>query len=286
MEWLEMLTILEKSVESAAKLPTLAERSKAIATAYETAAANLGGNTTAKQVLQQIYNGSGGVGRTGDLSRLILRHVPEQTARAAITSSVSAGTTAGTVTGAATEARGLWGVLQAIGRWIFGSAIGDTAAMVVGGVTLTAVLAALTYGVANLAGYLSSDPPVQPGAAMNQPHGKPVVPPNPGDSSGKYAVFLLKNVSGGSIWIGREKDLKEFYTYQFPGGGLRQGNGRDAKVEYTQLSKSFDACGQAFADYQSELKKGGGARPIPLTQGSKAKVYGGDYWVDTISGCP
>lgn len=144
MEWLEMLEILERALEAAGNLPTVAERTRAIAAAYEAAAANLG-NTTAKEVLRQIsVNSATSGGRVGDLARLILRRVPEQAARAAITSGAGAGA------GAGAGGRVLTFLGLSWGAW----------ALLVGG-------GVLVIGGSYI--YFRPDQPVQPGPAMTRP---------------------------------------------------------------------------------------------------------------------
>jgi hypothetical protein len=104
--------------------------------------------------------------------------------------------------------------------------------------------------------------------------------PDPTPTADGYTVFILTNVSGGSIWIGRESELKKTHTYDFSGGGLKDGDGSKQLIKYVKKSQEFKTFNDAKQFYLKSLQSQ--PRSIPLTGGSKAKIFGGDYWVDTV----
>ena len=132
-----------------------------------------------------------------------------------------------------------------------------------------------------VAQWLRDRPPAEPPAAVQKP-AKPTAT-KPGASQ-KYAVFLLTNVSGGSIWVGQEADIKDRKICSYPGGGLCKGDGTDAKVEYQKKSADFATYDEAVKAYCGALQSP--PKSMPLTGGAKAKIYGSEYWVDTAPGCP
>ena len=110
------------------------------------------------------------------------------------------------------------------------------------------------------------------------------VDPGKGDDE-PYAVFLMTNVSGGSIWVGQESSLKASLTCNFNGGGHCANNGgADIPVTYQKMSSDHFTFETAVTDYCASLD----SEPVNwnLQFGTKAKVYGGDYWIDTAPGCP
>lgn len=125
--------------------------------------------------------------------------------------------------------------------------------------------------------------PIQFGPAIDKPRGERVSEPGPGTGSDPYAVFLITNLAGGSIWVGQESTLKSKPLCQFRGGGLCKNDGSDPLVQYEKKSAAFGSFGEAKQTYCRDLKSP--PRPMPLTGGSKANIYGGDYWVDTAPGC-
>jgi hypothetical protein len=105
------------------------------------------------------------------------------------------------------------------------------------------------------------------------------VPPSDGvNSTSGYALFILTNVSNGSIWVGRESELKTMHTYDFAGGGLKSGDGSRQMARFVKKSPSFQTQDEAKKFFLRSLQSK--PRAIPLTGGSKAKIFGGDYWVD------
>ncbi|MCX7008969.1 MAG: hypothetical protein NTY53_17270, partial [Kiritimatiellaeota bacterium] len=111
--------------------------------------------------------------------------------------------------------------------------------------------------------------------------GAPSPPPSSGGGGGSYAVFLLNNVSGGSIWVGSESDLKNSHTYDFHGGGLKNGDGSSQLLKYEKKSGDFATREEAMAAYKGALTSP--PKTMPLTGGGqKAQIYGGNYWVDSV----
>ncbi|MGA9098325.1 MAG: tetratricopeptide repeat protein [Methanotrichaceae archaeon] len=100
-----------------------------------------------------------------------------------------------------------------------------------------------------------------------------------GTPQDKYAVFLLTNLEGGSVWVGSEQQLETSKVGDFPGGG-----GSDDKVQYVKESQDFSSYDDAVAAYCAAPKSN--VRSLPLTGGTKANIYGGDYWIDTAPPCP
>lgn len=143
-------------------------------------------------------------------------------------------------------------------------------------------LVAAGASVLLVGGYIwsqSGDKPVKAGPAMSGPH-----PDRPGPvisfNADSYAVFLLTNVSNGSIWVGQESALKEAHTYDFAGGGQKQGDGSTQRVTYEKKSGDFPTYDQAMDAYRKARTSP--PRHMPLTGGRKAQIYGGDYWVDLV----
>jgi len=106
----------------------------------------------------------------------------------------------------------------------------------------------------------------------------------PSTTQDKYAVFLLTNIAGGSIWVGSEQEIQTKPVCSFPGGGLCKNDGTDALVQYVKESQDFSSYDDAQAAYCAAPKSN--VRSMPLTGGNKAKIYGGDYWIDTAPSCP
>lgn len=292
--WNPMLVALEQALQAAAKLKTEIERSRAIAEAIKTAAARVG--ATEGQLLHQLENSVlNPPAGYGDTVRHILRLAPRETAEQAlkeaaaraavkaapeVSSRVVAGEATKDVALGSGEARGLLAVFQHVGRWICrralgtaaAAAVGGTAATVIGGVLLVGTLAAVVYGVANLAGYMASDAPVKPGPAMDRPQGEPAVPPTPGDTSGRQPegnaavpttpptgrplgawkldkVFLYaegKEQPGGSVKVWNKlKAPFEKYDIITPTVYINQGLKYEVAVDITPPPKSIGP-GQVF----------------------------------------
>ncbi len=111
-------------------------------------------------------------------------------------------------------------------------------------------------------------------------------PGTPQDSSGQgFAVFLLTNISNGTIWVGKESELRAKKTWNFRGGGLApEKGGADIPVQYQKKSQDFNTYDEAVASYCRSLQSP--PREIPMTGGGKkAVVYGAEYWVDTAPSC-
>lgn len=105
----------------------------------------------------------------------------------------------------------------------------------------------------------------------------------PSTTQDKYAVFLLTNIAGGSIWVGSEQEIQTKTVCSFPGGGLCKNDGTDALVQYVKKSQDFSSYDDAQAAYCAAPKSN--VRSMALTGGTKANIYGGDYWIDTAPSC-
>lgn len=102
-------------------------------------------------------------------------------------------------------------------------------------------------------------------------------------SAEKYAVFLLTNVAGGTILVGKESDLKKNSTCDYPGGGRCKKDGTDAPVQYVNKSPYFSNYDDARSSYCAEPRSN--VRKVPLTHGIKADIYNGSYWIETAPEC-
>jgi hypothetical protein len=100
---------------------------------------------------------------------------------------------------------------------------------------------------------------------------------------GPYAVFLLTNIAGGSIWVGSESELKTRTVCTFPGGGLCKNDGSDTMVQYVKETADEQSNADAVTAYCNAPKSN--VRSMPLTGGTKANIFGGDYWIDTAPSC-
>lgn len=170
-----------------------------------------------------------------------------------------------------------------------GAAIGLTgAAATAAGIAATVVvLGGLVYGGAQIAGSMSGDSPTaQYGDAVNRPRGEPPAgPTNSPAPEERYAVFLLTNVANGSIWVGQESSLKGSLTCNFKGGGLyANAGGADVPLQYSQVSSGdYFTYEAAHTDFCSAISSE--LRDYILAFGTKATIYGGDYWVDLVGPC-
>jgi hypothetical protein len=128
----------------------------------------------------------------------------------------------------------------------------------------------------------TSDKPILPGPAMNKPkpEWKPVpsISYNPDD----YFVFVLPQVSGGSIYIGQESRLKTMHPCDMPGGGLC--GQTDPPLTYERKSPGFKNYDDAEKAWCAELK-GKEKKNFPTAGDQKANVYGGWYWIGTAPDC-
>jgi hypothetical protein len=221
---------------------------------------------------RQVYGAAHALEGAGELATL----------EAAAAEAAAAGEVASVASTAATGGR----LLGFFGR--IGSAIGLTgaAATAAGIVATVAALGVIVAGGAQIAGSMSGDDPVQYGSAVNEPRGEPPAGPTIAPAAEeRYAVFLLTNVAGGSIWVGTESSLKGSLTCNFEGGGLcANAGGADVPLQYSQVS-SGDYFGYegAHADFCSAITSE--EREYILAFGVKATVYGGDYWIDLVGPC-
>jgi WD40 repeat protein len=167
-------------------------------------------------------------------------------------------------------------------RWPFGgTALSGTAATIAGGLTLATVAALTTYGLAKLAGTLSADAAVRPGSQMSGTHWDTIPTPSKTYNADPYAVYVLDDASGGSIYIGQRSAIEKMHTYEFPGGGLQEGDGSKQLVTYEKKSPDFNTYDEAKTFYLKARETP--AKIIPLMNGGKkARIFGRDYWVDMV----
>lgn len=145
--------------------------------------------------------------------------------------------------------------------------------------TLIAILGAIGAGSYMYTNWgKPSVPPVLPGARMGLPASTPVT--GPGAVAGlKYAVFLLPDNSGGTIYIGQEAVLQTKRTCDLPNGGLCDDpNKTYPPVRYIKQSADFDTAEEA---YSAACKAG----PIKNGYwGNKLVAYGGEWWFEGACG--
>jgi hypothetical protein len=162
------------------------------------------------------------------------------------------------------------------------------AAQVAAAATTPAVIGSVLAGAAviGLVGVIyvySGDKAILPGPAMNKP--KPEAKANPGvtHNPDNYFVFLLPQVSGGSIYVGQESQLKEMHPCDMPGGGPCGDN--DEPLKYEAKSQGFKTYGEATDAWCADLK-GKERHNHPVAGDSTVTVYGGEYWIGTAPSCP
>lgn len=182
------------------------------------------------------------------------------------------------------------GMIKRAGLWALNAlrpaGLGTVAGVSAGTVAAGVVVGALVLGAAGIYWVNNGDQPVLAGPSING-----AGTPNPNLRGGdtktyngdKYGVYLLPGVSGGSIVVAQESELKKTPTCRFPGGGLCTGN--DAPVTYELKSSQFNTHEQATAQWCKDLA---GAKTTywPVARDSTAEVYGGKYWIGTAPACP
>ncbi len=147
-----------------------------------------------------------------------------------------------------------------------------------GVVVVSAVVAGGVYIAANLAGSYFGDKPIEAGPAMSQPVSTAVGVPG-ANLYDSYAVFVLPNNSGGTVWIGDEDHLKTLRGCDTPNGGLCD----DPKVTYPPVS--YERKSEDFATYEEALASFcKNTIQRPGYWGNKAEGYGGLYWSEYFCG--
>ncbi len=208
----------------------------------------------------------------------------ESAAAAAAETTAVATETAGAGSAVASGGRvlGFFGRIGSIGGWLSGGAA--TAAGIAATVILLAPLAWYAGGVI---GDMAGDgPTAQYGAAVDRPRGEPPAAPTANSKSEeRYAVWLLENVASGSVWVGQESSITGSLTCNWEGGGLcASSGGADIPTAYHQLSSAdyftYDA---AHTDFCSAIT--GEPEYWPSAFGTKADIYGGNYWIDLVGPC-
>lgn len=194
----------------------------------------------------------------------------------------AAGQTAATVAGSVATGGRVLGFFGRIGSFIGLSGAAATAA---GVVATVATLGVIVAGGAQLAGSMSGDDPVQYGSAVNEPRGEPpAAPTNTAAPEEKYAVWLLENVSDGTIYVSQESSLKGTLTCQFGGGGLcANAGGADRPLQYRKLSQDYSTYAGAHTDFCSAIE--GDPQNVDIAFASRATLYGGLYWIDEVQRC-
>jgi hypothetical protein len=105
----------------------------------------------------------------------------------------------------------------------------------------------------------------------------------PPETSESWNVYLAK-ISGGSILIDTESNLKGRKGCTIAGGGLCKNDGSDYLVQYAVVDGPFKSEDEAIAAYCA--KRTAPLVPNPVAHGVKTQIYGGNYWVDTAPDCP
>ena len=105
-----------------------------------------------------------------------------------------------------------------------------------------------------------------------------------GQPQPKYGVFILTNVSGGSLWVGKESDLEKRAVGSFRGGGTckKLENGC-SQVTYTMSLGPFPSMAEAKKAYCASRKR---KFCPPLVVSCKAEMSFGTYWIASAPGCP
>ncbi|HEX8845086.1 MAG TPA: hypothetical protein VF791_10605 [Pyrinomonadaceae bacterium] len=258
-EWLQILEELKSVAEGAAKL-TMAERGKIMAQALREIATHLGGDTTARSLLQQIYNDSLGRGAAANLAKSIFKHVSESIIRGSLMAGAG---------GAGGGAAGVFLGLS-LGSWLLlGIGVG---AVLIGGYIWSQGDKSVQVGRRGdkNARVASGDIPTRPAAV------------EPGSGSQQYFVYVL-DLSNGSVWVGQEATLRSTPRCQFGGGGPCEGDGNNPPRVITK-SRGYKTLEEAKAAWCAELK-GKAIENWPLHGDRKAAVYGGKYWIGLAPGC-
>jgi hypothetical protein len=235
-----------------------------------------------------VAEGVGGLARqeAASLASQVCKGVRTLKAAGELTALEAAGGAASTA-GSAAGSIGLGArVLGFFGR--IGGAVGltGTAATVAGAITVGALVVGATIGGARIAGELSADSPTaQYGDAANRPRGEPPAAPTASVVAQEpFAVWLVTNVANGSIFVGQESSIKGTITCQWGGGGLcADSGGADIPTEYRKLSQDYFTWEGAHTDYCAALTSE--PRNYDLAFGTKATIYGGDYWIDFVLPC-
>ncbi len=189
--------------------------------------------------------------------------------------------TAGTVASGG-RVLGFFGRIGSVGGFLSG-----TAATVAGvGATVLVLGTAAWYLGGALGDKAGDEPTAQYGDAINH-LGDNLPPAGPTDAAVEdepYAVWLLTNVANGSVFVGQESAIKGTFTCNWGGGGLcASAGGADIPTEYTKLSQDYFGREGAQTDACASMT----SEPVYIwiAGGSKADIYGGNYWVDWIIPC-
>jgi len=187
-------------------------------------------------------------------------------------------TAVATTEGATLTAR----ALQVFGQIGARLGLSGTMATAAGGTVVAAGLIVATIIAARLIGGFSADSAISAG--------RPLRPPATHDirhngektyNADAYAVFVLANISGGSIAVAQESSLKQAKTCDFAGGGPP---GCTTVVRYRKVSRGFTTYEAAQAEWCNQLK-GARTEQWAIAGDSKAEVYGGKYWIGTAPAC-
>lgn len=166
------------------------------------------------------------------------------------------------------------GILRIFGRQ---AAAGSAAALGVGAVATIAAVAGVAYLGSEMMGRAAADSSVQAGAQAQQPRAAAVTVQSRGRSDG-YGVFLLPNNSGGTLWVGRESDLRGLRGCDTPNGGTCDAGTQYPPVTYRLVSPTFTSQEDALASLCANTVQRSGP------WGNRAEGYGGAYWSEYSCG--
>lgn len=102
------------------------------------------------------------------------------------------------------------------------------------------------------------------------------------DRPPELGVFVLTNVSGGSLWTGSTFTLQDRRACDFVGGGLCDGT--SPPVEYSMIDGPFRTQEGLVESFCAAVYK-----PLwypPLVVSSRIGAYGAEYWVAGVPACP
>ena len=128
--------------------------------------------------------------------------------------------------------------------------------------------------------------PTVPTPPPPEPAPTPAPTPSPASDPSVYegyGVYILKNVSGGSIWVGKGETLKKMAVGSFPGGGTcRSVEAGCPRVEPVRKKGPFATIAEANKAYCDNFKR---KYSKPLVPGYKAEMTFGDYWIASAPSC-
>ena len=117
------------------------------------------------------------------------------------------------------------------------------------------------------------------------PSGNPPATTTGGSNQGTEptCIYLL-NISGGSVWVGTETQLKGSRTCDFSGGG--ECKGKNDPPPAARKQACYPNTAAAEAAWCQELRGRKTTTPPSYLFGTKAEVFGGNYWIESAPTCP